>query len=326
MGGAALSSSKRRTVLVTGGAGFLGIPVVRRLRLLGHPVAVLDDGSAGTLPRLTVFADDPGVRVHRADVADAVAVGRVCARERPWGVAHLAARHFLPDCERTPDSTWRVNTEGTRALLQALAAHPPKRFLLASTADVYAPSDRPHREDDAIGPHTAYGRSKRAAELLAEEACAALGCRCTVARLFNLYGPFPTVRHLIASVLSQAALGDRLALGDLHTVRDYVYVEDAADAVVALLCQGNGGTVNVGTGTATRGHEVVALVSALLGRTLVTSVDAARLRAADRPSLVAATGRLAAVLPRWSATALREGLARSIREQRAAASPGPYPG
>jgi UDP-glucose 4-epimerase len=143
--------------------------------------------------------------------------------------------------------------------------------------------------------------------------------------LFNLYGPFPTVQHLIASVLSQAARGDRLVLGDLRTARDYVYVEDAAGAVVALLRQGTEGTINVGTGMATPGHEVVRLVSALLGRTLVTSVDATRLRTTDRPSLVAATGRLATALPQWSAMALREGLARSIRERRAATSAGPHP-
>ncbi len=82
-----------------------------------------------------------------------------------------------------------------------------------------------------------------------------------IARLFNLYGPHHTVSHLIPTIVAQAISGDRLRLGDLTTVRDFVSVTDAASAIVELLTRGPGGTYNIGTGRATSGENVVELIT-----------------------------------------------------------------
>jgi UDP-glucose 4-epimerase len=266
---------------------------------------VVDDGSGGTAEQLNQLAEDPFVRVHRIDLRDRPGIAAVCRRERPWAVVHLAGRHFIPDCQARPTEAWQVNVEGTRNLLDALAAWPPHRFLFASTAEVYRESTTPHSEDDPLGSTTVYGRSKIAAERLLE----ATTFRCVViARLFNLYGPHDTVSHLIPSIITQAVTGQRLRLGDLGTARDFVYVDDAASAVVELITRGFSGTYNIGTGTAITGEHLVKRVAKLLGRSLSVTRDPRRLRPTDRRTLAADPTKVNTLLPWWPATPLDVGL------------------
>lgn len=305
-----------RLVLVTGGAGFLGTRTVQQLQSAGHPVAVLDDGGSGTLKRLEQLEADPTLRVHLVDLRGRDTVAAVCERERPWAVVHLAGRHFIPFCEAHPKETWQINVEGTRNLLDALTSFQPRRFLFASTAEVYRESTSPHREDDPLSTPTVYGRSKLAAEQLLQETTARWDTRVVIARLFNLYGPHHTVSHLIPTIIAQAICGDRLRLGDLSTVRDYVSVTDAASAIVDLLAHGPGGIYNIGTGTATSGENAVELVAKLLGRDLTVVLDPRRLRRINRRTLVADPAKLSGLLPWWPATPLDEGLENVIDAHR----------
>jgi UDP-glucose 4-epimerase len=316
---AAALAAAGRPVLVTGGAGFLGVAVVRRLRAAGHPVAVLDDGSAGTQGRLRAFAGDAGVSHHRASICDADAVAELHRGVRPWAVVHLAAKHFIPDCERDPQETGWVNTAGTASVLAAWRAHRPERFVFASSAAVYADSAGRLSERSRLAPGTVYGRTKLAGERMVHRHAARSGVGALSVRLFNLYGRGPTADHLIPTVLAQARAGGALRLGDLRTVRDYVYVEDAADAVVALLAGGATGAVNIGTGRGTAGREVVASILDILGVAGTAALDPARTRAWDSPAVVADVGRLRALLPAWRPVPLREGLLRTTR--RAAVEP-----
>lgn len=302
------ADAHNRLVLVTGGAGFLGTRTVDRLRSAGHPVAVLDDGSGGKADRLRRFDADPKIRLYRVDLRDRTAVATVCERDRPWAVIHLAARHFIPFCEAHPQQTWQVNVEGTRSLVDALASYPPRRFLFASTAEVYREAASPHREEDPLGSATVYGRSKIAAEQVLRETLASWDTDLVIGRLFNLYGPDPTAAHLIPSIAAQVATGDDLQLGDLTTVRDFVYVEDAAAAVVELVVRAPGGVYNIGTETATSGEDLVELVAKLLGRDLTVTVDPDRLRQHSRHALIAARTKLRRALPWWPATPLDVGL------------------
>ncbi|GAA3775104.1 NAD-dependent epimerase/dehydratase family protein [Plantactinospora mayteni] len=300
-------------MLVTGGAGFLGIAVVRRLRAAGQSVAVLDDGSAGTLRRLHAFADDAGVVHHLTSVCDADAVAELHRAVRPWAVVHLAARHFIPECERDPQETARVNVAGTASLLAAWRAHRPQRFVFASSAAVYADSTGPLSERSRCAPRTVYGHTKLEGERMVHRQAARRGVAALSVRLFNLYGPGPTADHLVPTALAQARAGGALHLGDLRTIRDYVYVEDAADAVVALLARDVTGRVNIGTGRGTAGQEVVASILEILGVTGTVARDPARTRARDSLAVVADVRRLRAILPAWRPVPLREGLLRTAR-------------
>ena len=304
------------TVLVTGGAGFLGVAVVRRLRRAGHPVAVLDDGRAGTLHRFRQLGDDPGVSLHPADVCDPVAVAGVHALVRPWAVVHLAAMHFVPECERQPALMRRINGGGTACMLDAWARHRPNRFVFASSAAVYAATGAPLPETAPVAPRNGYGWSKVVAENMVQHRAARAGVTALIVRLFNLYGPAPTTAHLIPTVLAQAHRGGPVRLGDLSTVRDYVFRDDAADAVVALLGCGVAGVVNIGTGAGTSGAELVGELGRVLGRRLELAFDPARVRPRDHPYLVADPGRLRGLLPRWQPLPLAEGLRRTVAADR----------
>ncbi|MGH3889766.1 MAG: NAD-dependent epimerase/dehydratase family protein [Pseudonocardiaceae bacterium] len=305
--------SDQRTVLVTGAAGLIGVPVVRRFRDQGHHVVAVDDGSAGTLGRLNEFSPDADVVVRVLDIRHRIELERLLAAERPWAVVHLAARHFIPDCERSPDQTLDINVLGTQHLMDACAAHPPQRLVFASTADVYAASARPHAEDDPVAPQGVYGCSKLLGEwLFRDQTQRLLDCAITVARLFNVYGPGDPHAHLLPEVLRQAQRGTVLHLGDLGAARDFVYVEDAADALIALTHTAHPGVFNIGTGTPVLGRELVNLVADVTGRPLKVHLDRRRLRRQSRPVSCAVPRRLCTLLPWWPRTGLREGIQRTI--------------
>ncbi|MGH3187034.1 MAG: NAD-dependent epimerase/dehydratase family protein [Streptosporangiaceae bacterium] len=305
---------EKRHVVVTGAAGLLGVDVITQARKHGLRVVAIDDGSAGTWQRLTAFQDDEGVRCCRIDICDLDALADVWPANCSADVVHLAARHFIPDCQANPSAARRINIQGTANVLTVAEARAARRFILASTADVYAAGNQPHGEDGPVAPVTVYAQTKARAESLV--AVAASGSPRTsflCARLFNLYGPDPTVEHLIPAIIKQATAGELVRVGNLDSIRDYVYVEDAARALTELLSSTANGALNVGTGVGTNGHRVVRLVGQILQKELTVVEDAKRMRDIDRPTLVASPRRLCALLPWWPATSLEEGLARVLK-------------
>ncbi|MGH3623498.1 MAG: NAD-dependent epimerase/dehydratase family protein [Sciscionella sp.] len=308
-----ISDTGSRPVLVTGAAGLIGVPVVRALRARGFRVVAVDDGSAGILHRLDEFADCAEVQRHVLDIRQRSELVQLMAAERPWGVVHLAAQHFIPACDSAPAETLAINVLGTQNVLDACAIHPPHRLLFASTADVYAPSEHPHHEDDPLGPQGVYGWSKLFGERLLQDQAHRLGtCTAVTARLFNVYGPGDPHPHLLPEVLRQARRGQTLHLGDLDAARDFVYVDDVADALLALLRTPCAGVFNVGAGVAVSGRELVDLVASLTRRHLETRVDPERLRCRSRPVSCANPERLQQIVPWWPRTPLRQGIRRTI--------------
>ena len=319
---------EKRHVVVTGAAGLLGVDVITQARKRGSQVVAIDDGSAGTWQRLTAFQDDEGVRCCRIDICDLDALADVWPTNGSADVVHLAARHFIPDCQANPSAARRINVQGTANVLAMAEARAARRLILASTADVYATGTEPHDDDDPVSPATVYGQTKAKAEsLVAAAASRSPRTSFLCARLFNLYGPDPTVEHLIPAIIEQATAGELVRVGNLDSIRDYVYVEDAAKALTELLSGTASGALNVGTGKGTSGHRVVRLVGQILQKELVTVEDAKRMRAIDRPNLVASPRRLRALLPWWPATSLEEGLARILRRDGSTGLPkAPLPG
>lgn len=301
-----------RSIVVTGAGGLIGAPLVGALADNGYRVVAIDDGSAGTLHRLARVGELPSVDTRVLDICDRAALTRLIALERPWGLVHLAARHFIPDCERAPATTLKVNVLGTQYVIDACRQAPPERMLFASTADVYALNDHPHSEDAETGPHGVYGWSKLLGERLLLEQAHRLGdCDVVIARLFNVYGPGDPHPHLVPEILRQARSGSTLRLGDLDAIRDFVFVDDAVTALVTLLERGHG-VVNVGTGIATRARELIDQAAAATGRPLRTRVGRERLRRCPRQVSVAVSDRLCELLPNWPMTSLPDGVRRTV--------------
>ena len=160
------------TVLVTGGAGFIGVPTVSRLLEQGHQVVVVDNYAVGSRDRLDHLVNDPAnagrLDIVELDLRDAVATAKAVADIAPNKVIHLAAHHFIPFCKAHPAETINVNVSGTQNLLDALLPVQPERLLFASTADVYTPAPVPHIEHDTTEPDNIYGMSKLMGEKLME--------------------------------------------------------------------------------------------------------------------------------------------------------------
>lgn len=275
------------SVLVTGGAGFIGRRVVAHLRAAGRAVTILDDGSAG-LP-LPESAGD--LTVIRGDIGDPGAVAAAFAARPVQGVIHLAALHHIPTCTADPLRTLTINVLGTQTVLMQAAAAQVPRIVLASSAAIYAPATSAHDEDAAAGPLDVYGLSK-----LTNEGQLALWVRGDaarsgrIARIFNAIGPGDPNAHLLPEMLARLrAGGPDLLLGNLETIRDYVDVDDIAIGLIALLDDGD--PIAIETFNLTRGAgvsviELAHTLADLLGRTVEIRSDPALRRTNDRPSLI----------------------------------------
>ncbi len=299
-----------RRVLVTGGAGFVGVPLVGRLLASDAEVVILDDFSVRPRERLGHLAAHPRLRIEVADVTDAAAVTRVVASIEPELCVHLAAIHSIPRCRAEPATTIAINVLGTQRLIDALTLYAAGcRVLLASTADVYMQTGGPHGEDSRTQPNNVYGLSKLSCESLLRFAGADGAIDPVVARFFNVYGPGDTNPHLVPDILSQLARGRTLSLGNLSPRRDFVFVDDVADAVIGLLAVApSGAIVNVGTGKSWSVRDVIELIERIIGDPIVIETDPNRMRSVDRSNLEADPSLLHRLLPGACATPLEAGL------------------
>jgi UDP-glucose 4-epimerase len=309
-----MAAAESKRVLVTGAAGFVGIPVTKALLARGFEVVAVDNFSVGSRELLErAIAGEPGSIVE-VDLRDAAAVSRAVAAAAPWGVIHLAALHFIPYCVAHPAEAVAVNVSGTQHLLDALLEVEPRRLVFASTADVYKPSETAHAETDPVGPVNVYGATKLVGEQLVDfHRSRQPELESVVARLFNVYGPGETNPHVMPAIFEQLRTSRVLSLGNLTPRRDYIFVADMAEALTALLTAAPAGTtVNVGTGRSTSVEELLCSLEVLLGGEIEVRVDAERVRPSDRPRLQARTEHLRSVLTDFEPVGLEDGLRRTL--------------
>jgi UDP-glucose 4-epimerase len=306
----------RHRVIVTGGCGFVGSPLVRMLvEEVQSEVLVIDDYSVGSAQNLGAARDE--IELVDCDVRDRDRVVNIFKGFRPDTVIHTAAVHFIPACNRDPKRCVDVNVGGTQAVLDGAAATSPEAVVLVSSAAVYAPSPVAHPDDGLVGPTDIYGLSKRWTEQLGSLFHERTEVPVRAARLFNVFGPGETNPHLIPAIIAQAESGEDLRLGNLSTKRDYVFVEDVAKGLIALGADTSDQgylTCNLGAEQAVDGDEIVATVARLMGRELRVVSDPSRLRASDRPVLLSDCSRARETL-RWTARwGLEDGLRAAIEQ------------
>ncbi|AWN36351.1 UDP-glucose 4-epimerase GalE [Methylobacterium radiodurans] len=299
------------TVLVTGGAGYIGSHMVLALVDAGQDVVVLDDLSTGfdwLLP--------PEVTLVRGDVADADLVARTIREHGCDALAHFAARIVVPDSVADPLGYYLANTVKTRALIETAVRSGIRHVIFSSTAAVYGePATVPVPETLETNPINPYGRSKLMSEWMIEDAARAHGFSYVVLRYFNVAGADPRGRsgqstpnatHLI-KVATQAALGRRGHMDVFGTdyptpdgscLRDYIQVSDLAEAHrVALEHLRAGGaslTLNCGYGRGYSVLEVVDVVKRVSGRDF--EVRLSPRRPGDPARIVAGSDRIRAEL------------------------------
>jgi UDP-glucose-4-epimerase GalE len=293
------------SILVTGGAGYVGSHTVKELERQGHRVVVYDNLSRGH--RWAVNSAE----LIEGDLADETRLGEVFSRNPIQAVLHFAALAYVGESVEDPARYYENNVANSLKLLRVMQARGVKSFILSSTCAVYG---NPHRvpipEDHPLAPVNPYGRSKLMVERILEDYDNAYGLRHVSLRYFNAAGADPegTIgedhapeTHLIPRLL-HAALGkiERIEIfgADYPTpdgtcIRDYIHVADLADAHVRalqrLLDGGTSETFNLGTGRGYSVREVLAAAERITGKPIPTVV--AKRRPGDPPALVASADR-----------------------------------
>jgi len=241
-------------VFLTGGTGYLGSHLRRRLEVDGVSVVlfVRPETSVDTRPNESVVHGDV---TRQVEVTDAETV------------VHLAAQTSIEHAIEEPVSTWEVNATGTVNVLEAARTASVDRFLFASTASVYGPPESlPIDESHSLNPVEPYGASKLAADRMVRAYHRTYDLDAVIIRLFNTFGPAQPSHNVVPTIVTQALSGGPVELGNLSPSRDFLYVKDAVDAFVTVLKRGNTGEVyNVGSGEETTIRE--------LARTAVDLVD-----------------------------------------------------
>ena len=295
------------TILVTGGAGYIGSHMVHELVDAGETVLVVDDLSTGFRR-----AVPPRGKLIVGNAGDEDRIATLMAEHGVDAVIHFAGSIVVPDSLRDPLGYYLNNTVNSRALIAAAVRAGVRHFIFSSTAAVYGiPTASPVYEDAPLAPISPYGASKMMTETMLRDAAAAHDLSYVALRYFNVAGADPKGRtgqstpqatHLI-KVAAQAALGERGHLDifgidydtpDGTCIRDYIHVTDLVGAHSVALAHLRGGgaslTLNCGYGRGYSVRQVVAAVKRASG--VDFPVREAVRRAGDPPELVAATRRI----------------------------------
>jgi UDP-glucose 4-epimerase len=257
------------SVLVTGGAGFIGSHIVDELMVQGHEVTIVDDLSEGTLENIKGWKGNPKLEFVRGNICDFDLMKRVCAN-KAW-IFHLAASSRIQPSINDPFVAWRPNCVGTMNVLEAARINGVKRVVYSASSSAYGAenakvveSGRGLTEDLKTDCNSPYSFSK----LFGEELCAfynkIYGLSTVSLRYFNVYGPRHQEEGNYATVIAifkkQKRRGQKLTVvGDGTQRRDFTFVGDVVKAnVLAAMNRDVGGTINIGTG---KNHSILEIAA-----------------------------------------------------------------
>jgi UDP-glucose 4-epimerase len=292
------------TWLLTGGAGYIGSHVLRAMRASGLGVVVLDDLSTGVAEKVP-----SAVPFVRASVMDPAAVREALERYEVEGVIHLAAKKAVDESARRPLWYYEENVEGYRRLLTAMGEAGVRRLVLSSTAAVYGEPDvELVSEETPPAPINPYGQTKLACEWMTNALAGCSDLRAVLLRYFNVAGAAspelgdPSVANLIPLALralergeAPVIFGDDYRTPDGTCVRDYIHVQDLAEAHVAATeltgAEGEPAIYNVSRGVGSSVREVIDVAQQVTGIAVPPRIGPRR--PGDPPRLVGTAEALA---------------------------------
>jgi NAD dependent epimerase/dehydratase len=307
-----------RKVLVTGAGGFIGSHVVEALVVRGAEVRGFvrynSRNDHGHLDRLSP-AVTREVEVFVGDLANPEAVhGAVAGCEF---VLHLGALIPIPYSYRHPREFVTANVEATLNMLEACRSTDVQRLVQVSTSEVYGTAQVvPISEEHPLHPQSPYAATKVGSDQLALSFQRSFGTPVVIARPFNTFGPRQSARAVIPTIITQALTRDHIELGATESTRDFLYVGDTAEGLIACAAAVGveGETINLGTGQEWSIRDVVNEVGVLLDRELEIRTSAERVRPADSEveRLVADIGKASRLLEWVPRVEFRDGLRRTL--------------
>jgi UDP-glucose 4-epimerase len=300
------------SVVVTGGAGFIGANLSRRLRERGEAVVVVDDLSTGSIDNLR----DLDVTLVEGTVLDAALLDRAMRDAR--AVVHLAARPSVPRSISDPVASHLANATGTVEVLEAARRAGDLHVVVASSSSVYGANPTlPKHEELATRPLSPYGASKLATEAYALAYQHSFGLPALAFRFFNVFGPLQAAGHAYAAVVpafvSAALEGRALTVhGDGKQSRDFTYVDTVTEVIADAIARGvtSPGPVNLAFGTRTDLLSLIAELEAILGTSL--TIEHVEPRAGDVKHSQADSTRLQELFPDVVPTALPDALRATV--------------
>lgn len=297
-------------MLVTGAGGFIGWHTLQPLLAAGFEV----DAVTSSEPPAHVPAE---VRWHRANLLEPGSAQALCETVKPSHLLHLA--WFV---EPPAHLSAEVNLDWVQAslrLLRAFTSAGGRRMVVAGTHSEYIYNSTVHCVEDEtpLCPVSLYGAAKHGFHVIAAAWARETGMALCWGRVFNIYGPHEHVSSLVGAVARALLRGQEVATSDGRQVRDYLYVEELARALVALLCGEVTGTVNVASGIPVQVADVISAVAVQAGRPELVRMGARSQRPGEPESLTADVRRLREEVGFRSKIDLSEGIERTVAWWRA---------
>jgi dTDP-glucose 4,6-dehydratase len=309
---------RRKRILVTGGAGFISSNVVRHL-LAATPFEVVSLDAltyAGNIDNLADVLGHQRLSFVHGDICNPELVADVVG-EVDVIVNAAAESHVEKSIQEGASEFVTTNVEGTQILLDAIRRNPVERFILISSSEVYGTAERaPMDEEHPLNPRSPYAATKAGADRLAYSYYVTYGLPIVIVRPFNNYGPYQHPEKVVPRFITQALLDEPLTIhGDGHASRDWLYVEDDAEAIEALIaCDPDsvaGEVVNVATGRDISVSEIADLVLDGVGKSRSLKVHTPE-RPGQVDCHVGSTEKAERLLGWRARTSFERGLERTI--------------
>jgi nucleoside-diphosphate-sugar epimerase len=298
-------------VLVTGGAGFVGSSLVRRLLDNKYKVSVLDDLSTGLIENLP---KNDRLKIIKGDVRNFELVSKII-QHHPY-IFHLAAQAFIPYCYEMPLQVAQVNAIGAINVLKACLERKVKRLVHISSSEVYGSAQYvPMDEKHPLRPFSTYSVAKTAADLWAQTFFWEHQLPIVILRPFNTFGPRESLPYFIPEMIKQCLKESEIQVGNLETNRDFTYIEDTIDAMIKALETENieGEVINIGTNKTHKMKEILSLIKKETNsEEKPVILDKNRLRPRDVEVLVADNTKARNILNWAPRTTFEKGIRKTI--------------
>jgi len=302
----------KNKILVTGGAGFIGSTLVRKLLEEDFQVTVLDDLSTGLSENLP---ENKAVKLIKGDVRDRDLVSKLIRKQQY--VLHLAAHAFIPLSYEIPIEVAEVNAIGSINVLKACKDHGIKRLVHVSSSEVYGPAQyEPMDEKHPIQPYSTYSVAKAAADTWAQTFFYEHKLPVVVLRPFNTYGPRESLPYFIPEMIRQCLKAPIIKAGNLETSRDFTWVEDTTDAMISAIEKKDieGEIINLGT---SQTHKMKDILEMIQGEIHVEDkkvvLDKSRLRPRDVDNLVTDNSKAKRLLDWRPKMTFEKGIKKTIK-------------